>query len=88
MAIETVLHKIGFFVSSTGNFNTSILDHMKKLKNNAFVFALFRCFISETTNCGGAGPAHFQDRGRASVLQRQTQHSRQSGVVEAPQIQS
>ena len=34
MALET---EIDIFVSSTGNFNIITLDHMKKLKNNAFV---------------------------------------------------
>ena len=41
VAIETVLPEIGLFVSSTGNFNTSILDYMRTLKNNAFVGAVF-----------------------------------------------
>ena len=45
VAIETVLPEIGLFVSSTGNFNSSILDHMKKLKNKAFVGAVFRFSI-------------------------------------------
>ena len=36
MATETVLSEIGLFVSSRCNFNTSILDHNKELKNNAF----------------------------------------------------
>ena len=69
MATETVLLEIGLFVSSTGNFNTSILDNMRKLKNNAFVGAVFG--FSDPVD--DAGPAHLQDRGHASVLQRQTQ---------------
>ena len=32
-----VMPEIDIFVSSKGNFNISTLDHMKKLKNNAFV---------------------------------------------------
>ena len=39
-------------------------------------------------NRGGAGPAHLFVRRNCSVLQRQTQQYRQSGVVEGPQIQS
>ena len=31
------MFEIDIFVSSTGNFNISIFDHMKKLKNNALV---------------------------------------------------
>ena len=45
MAAETVVSEIGLFVSSRCNFNTSILDHMKELKNNAFVGAVFRFSI-------------------------------------------
>ena len=37
MAIETFMSEIDTFVSSTGDFNIITLDHMKKLKNNAFV---------------------------------------------------
>ena len=89
VAIGTVLPGIGLFVSSTGNFNTSMLGHMKKLKHNAFVGAVTSSSLfQKLQNRGGTGPAHLQRRGRASVLQRQTQHSRQSGVVEVPQIQS
>ena len=32
-----VMSEIDLFVSSTGNFNISTLDHMKKLIHNAFV---------------------------------------------------
>ena len=45
MATETVLSRIGLFVSSRCNFNTSILDHTKELKSNAFVGAVFRFSI-------------------------------------------
>ena len=90
-ALQACGSAFGLSVSSTGNFNISILDHMKKLKYNAFVGAVLRFSIIMSVsaeNRGGAGPARLQDRRRASVLQRQTQQSRQSGVVEAPQIQS
>ena len=34
---EIVVPEIDIFVSSTGNFNLSTLDHMKKLKNSSIV---------------------------------------------------
>ena len=37
VAIETIMSEIDIVVSSTGNCNISTLDHLKKLKNNAFV---------------------------------------------------
>ena len=88
---ETVMSAFGLSPSTKDNFNISILDHMKKLKYNAFVGAVlsFSFLMSVSPeDRGGAGPARLQGRRRASVLQRQTQRSRQSGVVEAPQIQS
>ena len=37
VAIETIMSEIDILVSSAGNFNISALNHLKKLKNNAFV---------------------------------------------------
>ena len=37
VSIETVVSETDIFASPTCNFNISTLDHMKKLKNNAFV---------------------------------------------------
>ena len=87
---ETVMSAFALTVSSTGNFNICILDHIKKFKYIAFVGAVlsFSFVMSESAeNRGGTGPARLQGRRRSSVSQ-QTQQSRQSGVVETPQIQS
>jgi adenosylhomocysteinase len=35
--IETVVHEIDLFVTTTGNFKIITLEHMKKMKNNAIV---------------------------------------------------
>merc|ERR1712072_102372 len=35
--MESVLHEIDIFVTTTGNFNIITLEHMKKMKNNAIV---------------------------------------------------
>merc|ERR1712187_124591 len=37
VAIESVLHEVDIFVTTTGNFKIITLDHMKKMKNNAIV---------------------------------------------------
>merc|ERR1712124_204735 len=37
VTIESVLHEIDIFVTTTGNFNIITLVHMKKMKNNAIV---------------------------------------------------
>jgi adenosylhomocysteinase len=37
VTIESVLHEIDIFVTTTGNFNIIRLEHMKKMKNNAIV---------------------------------------------------
>ena len=87
---ETVRSALALTISSTGNFNISILDHMKKLNYIAFVGAVLRfSFMMSVSaeNREGSGPARLQGR-RLSSVSQQTQPSRQSGVVEAPQIQS
>merc|ERR1739845_12847 len=35
--METVVHEVDIFVTTTGNFNIVRLEHMKKMKNNAIV---------------------------------------------------
>merc|ERR1740115_318279 len=35
--IDTVVHEIDLFVTTTGNFKIITLEHMKKMKNNAIV---------------------------------------------------
>merc|ERR1712070_266240 len=35
--LESVVHEIDIFVTTTGNFNIITLEHMKKMKNNAIV---------------------------------------------------
>merc|ERR1712222_300402 len=37
VAIESVLNEVDIFVTTTGNFKTITLEHMKKMKNNAIV---------------------------------------------------
>merc|ERR1711953_983839 len=37
VAIESVLHEVDIFVTTTGNFKIITLEHMKKMKNNAIV---------------------------------------------------
>merc|ERR1711865_1341185 len=37
VTMESVVHEIDIFVSTTGNFNIIRLEHMKKMKNNAIV---------------------------------------------------
>jgi len=37
VTIESVLHEIDIFVTTTGNFNIIRLEHMQKMKNNAIV---------------------------------------------------
>ena len=48
------MSEIDLFVSSTGKFNISTLDHMKKLKNNAFVGST-RHFYNEIGWAGSEG---------------------------------
>jgi adenosylhomocysteinase len=37
VTMESVIHEIDIFVTTTGNFNIITLEHMKKMKNNAIV---------------------------------------------------
>jgi adenosylhomocysteinase len=37
VTLESVVHEIDIFVTTTGNFNIITLEHMKKMKNNAIV---------------------------------------------------
>ena len=105
MGNEAVLSEIGLFVSSRCNFNTSILDHMKERKNNAFVAAVFRCSIMvqwmrKWQNYQFAFREELtvftQNKQFSQVVKQSVRRaarpqvvlSAESGVVEAPPIQS